>query len=118
MAGGFVAIRELCLRRGGYCHYDGTMAKMTVRLPDPVLERLRARSRLEGRSLNDATVDAILRGLGEVVTDAPWRALGQLVQSPPSESFDLDVIRRARQSLREAGAGLQKDLDWVRGDDP
>ena len=103
------------------CHYNGSMvAKFTLRLPDDVAGRLHARSQEEGHSLNETTVRAIRRGLGESETnDAWWRALGDLVEEPPRAKFDLEEFRRLRQALHATAAevqGLLDELEWSRED--
>ncbi len=92
------------------------LAKITLRVPEPLLDRLRELSRKEGRSLNDAAVRALERGLGGLVHDEGWLALGSLVEVPPSAQHEPDELRRMWSDLGAGARGLDEDLDWVRGD--
>ena len=92
------------------------LAKATLRLPAPLLEKLRERSRQEGRSLNETAIRAIERGLGGVASDEGWLALGSLLEERPARRYDADQLRRRWARLGPGAHGLQEDLDWVRGD--
>lgn len=92
------------------------MAKVTLRLPAPLLERLRERGRQEGRSLNDTAVQALERGLGGPAADEGWRALGSILEVTPGHAYDPDALRRLWAGTGSAGRGLSADLDWVRGE--
>ena len=98
------------------CHYTGTMIKTTLRLPEPVAAKLRERSRLEGRSMNDVAIDALARGLGEESPDDALRALRSLIVRPATGVFDPEEHERWRREFGLDG-NLQEDLDWVRGSD-
>jgi len=99
------------------CHYNGTMlAKATLRLPAPLMERLRERSRQEGRSVNEMAVLAIERGLGGNPVDEGWLALGPILEEPPTLPYDPVEFQRLRARLGPASRGLLEDLDWVRGE--
>jgi hypothetical protein len=91
------------------------VAKATLRLPVSLLERLREKSRLEGRSLNETAVEAIERGLGGA-PDEGWLALRSVVEAPPSTRYDAEELRRLRARLGPGSRGLSEDLDWARGE--
>ena len=90
---------------------------MTLRLPEPVLARLRERSRHEGRSLNETAVHALRLGLGDSESTEDWRALGSLVAVPPRHSYDPVRLRQLRAGIVVDASGLMQELDWVRGSD-
>jgi hypothetical protein len=92
------------------------LAKATLRLPAPLLERLRERSREEGRSLNETAARAIERGLGGSDSDEGWLALGSVLEEVPTRRYDGDGLRRRWNRLGRSGHGLHEDLDWVRGE--
>jgi hypothetical protein len=92
------------------------LAKATLRLPAPLLERLRKKSKEDGRSLNETAARAIERGLGGTASDEGWLALGSVLEEPPTRPFDRDAMRMRWQRLGRATRGLPEDLDWVRGD--
>jgi len=89
-------------------------AKATLRLPAPLLERLRERSRQEGRSLNETAIRAIERGLGGPPADQGWRALDPVLEVVPGHAYDPDALRQRWARLESAARGLPADLDWVR----
>ena len=91
------------------------MTKTTLRLPDPVMDALRERSREEGRSLNDLAVEALLRGLGQPSPDSAVRILGALLARPATARFDRARIRQERLRLGLQASDLSADLDWIRG---
>jgi len=90
------------------------MEKATFRLPEWELERMRARSRRERRSLNAIASEVIARGLGQAPEvagqTAVAAALGSLLVRP--------ALRRYESSGAEpaADADLIDALDWTRGD--
>jgi Arc-like DNA binding domain len=92
------------------------LAKATLRLPAPLLEKLRERSREEGRSLNETAARAIERGLGGTASDEGWLALGTVLEEPPTRPYDGDDLRRRWHRLGRGALGLPEDLDWVRGE--
>jgi hypothetical protein len=92
------------------------LAKATLRLPAPLLEKLRERSRQEGRSLNETAILAIERGLGGGSSEEGWLALGSVLEEPPTRPYDADELRRRWDRLGPGARGLQEDLDWVRGE--
>jgi hypothetical protein len=92
------------------------LAKTTLRLPQPLMDELRERSRLEGRSLNETAVHAIERGLGRLAADEGWLALGAVLEEMPARQYDAAALRRRWSRLGPRSRGLQDDLDWVRGD--
>jgi hypothetical protein len=92
------------------------LAKTTLRLPEPLMERLRERSRQEGRSVNEMAVLAIERGLGGNPADEGWLALAPILEEPPTLPYDPDELRQMRARLGPATQGLLEDLDWVRGE--
>lgn len=103
--------------RSASCRYDGTMfAKATLRLPVPLLERLRERSRQEGRSLNETAIHALELGLGGPAAEESWRALGRVLEVAPTHRYDADSLRRRWARLGPAARGLPADLDWIRGE--
>src|SRR5579859_4548564 len=89
-----------CCGKSGYellvhvkCHYDGNMAKTTLRIPDFLLEKLRERSRDEGRSLNAVAVDTLTRGLGlNTGTSGLAEILGDLVARPATKKYDRERV--------------------------
>ncbi len=96
-------------------------AKLTVRLPETTIEKLREQSRIEGRSLNETVVLAIRRGLGERVSDDEWwRALGPIHGVPPARAYDEEEVERLIAELgpdrRALARGLMEELDWSRGE--
>jgi hypothetical protein len=92
------------------------LAKATLRLPAPLLKRLRERSREEGRSLNETAIQAIERGLGGMSSDDGWLALGSVLEEAPERRYDADLVRQRWSRLGPGARGLHEDLDWVRGD--
>ena len=58
------------------------MTKTTLRLPEHVMSKLRQRSQIEGRSVNDIAIDALSRGLGEERKEDALRSLGKLLARP------------------------------------
>lgn len=92
------------------------LAKATLRLPGPLLEKLREMSRQEGRSLNDTAVRAIERGLGGTAQDESWLALSTVLEEAPARPYDADKVRRRWSRLGPGVRGLHEDLDWVRGE--
>ena len=92
------------------------LAKATLRLPPPLLEKLRERSRQEGRSLNDTAVHALERGLCGTALDEGWLALGSVLDEPPTRRYDASSLRRRWERLGPGAHGLHEDLDWVRGE--
>jgi hypothetical protein len=92
--------------------------KITLRLPERLVERLREWSQTEGVSVNEAAVRALRRGLGDgdAQPDADWRVLGDLVEVPPAARLDVEELRALRQRLALSGAqGMMDELEWVRG---
>ena len=92
------------------------LAKATLRLPAPLLDRLRERSRQEGRSLNETAVQVIERGLGGEVTEEGWLAFGSMLEEAPLRHYDADELRGRWKRLGPGARSLREDLDWVRGD--
>jgi hypothetical protein len=82
----------------------------------PLFDRLRKRSRLEGRSLNEMAVLAIERGLGGGTADEGWLALASMLEVPPAARYDPEALRELQARLGPAARGLSEDLDWVRGE--
>jgi hypothetical protein len=80
------------------------------------MERLRERSRQEGRSLNETAVHAIELGLGAGVPDEGWRAFGSLIEEMPSQRYDPHEFRERWARLGPGARGLGEDLDWARGE--
>lgn len=98
------------------CHYDGTM-KTTVRLPEPLMEELRARSREDRRSINATIVDVLWRGLGsERPSQRIEDVLGDLVVKPALKKFDPQRFEQMREEFGDTGDGLVDAFEWVRGD--
>ena len=91
------------------------MTKTTLRLPEPVAAKLRERSRLERRSMNDVAIDALARGLGEESPDDAMRPLRGMIFRPATHKFDPEEFEEMRQRLGLENGDLQEDLDWVRG---
>lgn len=99
------------------CHYDGSMTKTTLRLPDYLLEKLRERSREEGRSLNTVAVETLWRGLGlEAATDDVVAILGDMVVRPATKSFDPEALEQHLAGIRREARDLTESLDWTRED--
>ena len=92
------------------------LAKATLRLPPSLLQRLRERSKEEGRSLNETAARAIERGLGGAASDEGWSALGSVLEEPPTRRYDGDELRQRWDRLGRGARGLHEDLDWVRGE--
>ncbi len=92
------------------------LAKATLRLPAPLLEKLREKSRQEGRSLNETAVRALERGIRGVASDEGWLALGSVLEEPPMRTFNADELRQRWDRLGPGARGLPEDLDWVRGE--
>jgi hypothetical protein len=92
------------------------LAKATLRLPGPLMDKLRERSRQEGRSLNETAIHALERGLGGVASDEGWLALGGVLEEPPTQRYDPEELRRRWERLGPGARGLHEDLDWVRGE--
>ncbi|HYW26836.1 MAG TPA: Arc family DNA-binding protein [Terriglobales bacterium] len=92
------------------------LAKATLRLPAPLLERLRERSREEGRSLNETAARAIERGLGGTASDEGWLGLGSVLEELPARRYDGVGLRHRWERLGSGTRRLHEDLDWVRGD--
>ncbi|HEV2126664.1 MAG TPA: Arc family DNA-binding protein [Chloroflexota bacterium] len=99
--------------------------KLTVRLPDRVVEKLRARSEADGLSLNETVVRTLEHGLEHPSTQPEeewWRALGDLVARPPLQPFDPESLHRLHQLWqqhpigRERARGVMDALEWVRSD--
>jgi hypothetical protein len=89
--------------------------KLTLRIPEPLMAKLRDQSRREGRSLNETAALVFERGLGGS-GDEGWLALGSLVETQPSATFVPADLDEMRSRLGDAAHGLQQDLDWVRGE--
>jgi hypothetical protein len=92
------------------------LAKTTLRIPQPLMSKLRERSREEGRSLNETAVTAIEKGLGEETAGEGWRVLGSLVEQPSTRCFRRADFEPLWERLGAAGHGILQDLDWARGD--
>ena len=99
------------------------MVKLTVRLPDDVVERLRDRSRSARQSVNKVLLETLWRGLGEELPENEgWRSFGELVERPASQRFDAKqwraLVRKAgsAERRRELSAGLLEALDQTRED--
>ncbi|HVA22935.1 MAG TPA: hypothetical protein VMW62_00915, partial [Chloroflexota bacterium] len=88
----------------------------TLRLPDYLMDKLRTKSALEGRSLNDTAVDVLLQGLGEPAGQETWRSLRGLVERPPAGNVDLAEVRRLSVQLPPAAAAVIRELDRARQD--
>jgi hypothetical protein len=87
--------------------------KATFRLPDWELEKLRERSRREGRSLNTVAAEVIAAGLGQTGAAAERMplnvALGHLLARPARRSWTGPASASSPVPLLDA-------LDWTRGD--
>jgi len=96
------------------------VTKMTLRLPDYLAKRLREDSEECGRSLNDAAIYAIARGLEAPKSvdedDRWWLTLGDLLERPPTEKFDLEALRRFHATLPPTDTSIDDTLDWIRQD--
>jgi hypothetical protein len=93
------------------------MAKTTLRLPDYLLEKLRERSREEGRSLNTVAVETLWRGLGlEMAPDDVVGILGDIVVRPATKQFDPEPFERHLAGMRREARDLTEALDWTRED--
>jgi hypothetical protein len=91
------------------CHHDGTMRKITLRLPDWEVAELRERGRVERRSMNTVAGDAIARGLaGRDASADDLRALGSMVARP--------ALRAHSPGEGPPRAELDQALDWTRGE--
>ena len=89
--------------------------KVTLRVPEDLMDRLREKSRVEGRSLNDAAVAALASGLGAARDDG-WRSLGSLVSVPPERAYDPAEFAKLRAATGACLSGFMEALDWVRGE--
>ncbi|HEV2954199.1 MAG TPA: hypothetical protein VG015_08920 [Candidatus Dormibacteraeota bacterium] len=92
------------------------LKKATLRIPQPLLAKLREQSLREGRSLNQTAVRAIERGLGGTVSAEDWLALGSVIESAPTLPYDPTELRKLRAGLGPHARDLQDDLDLVRGE--
>jgi hypothetical protein len=92
------------------------IAKATFRVPVRLLDKLRELSKQEGRSLNDMAVLTFERGLGEAPSEEKWQVLIPLLEEIPEGRIDLSEIEKLWEKIGGAGYGLEKDLDWVRGE--
>ncbi len=96
--------------------------KLTVRLPERVVEKLRARSEADGLSLNETVVRALEHGLDHPSSESEgewWRSLGDLVARPPLQPFDPERLRWQQQQQPiglDDARGVMEELDWVRDD--
>jgi len=85
------------------------------------MNRLRERSRAEGRSVNEVAVDALARGLGDESPNSAVRVLGTLLARPATllpppatAAYEPSQMRKARQELGLRRGDLSLDLDWIR----
>lgn len=86
------------------------MEKVTLRLPEWEVERLREESRAQGKSLNTVASEVIGRGLGQPTGAADLiRQLGPMVARPPVRPYRAEAAGVDRPGLSDA-------LDWSRGD--
>lgn len=93
------------------------MAKTTIRLPENLLEKLRERSREEGRSLNTVAVETLWRGLGlEAAPDDVVAILGDIVVRPATKTFDADALEQSLARSRREARDLPEALEWMRDD--
>lgn len=98
-------------------HYDGTMTKTTLRIPDYLFDELRERSRQQRTSLNATAIDALRRGLGKGTSNpAMSDLLGPLIVQPATMTFDPDELERRLSGLTEEQRDLSTALDWTRED--
>ena len=91
------------------------MVRVTLPIPERVLLRLRERSQVEGRSMNETAVEALLQGLGEEPPAPDWRILGGLAEVPPAQTYDPAQWTSLRLSDASSARDLEDALDWVRG---
>lgn len=91
------------------------MTKTTLRLPEPIMDKLRERSRTEGRSINEVAVEALLRGLGQESPDSVVRILGALLARPATARYDRQRMRQERLRSGMRAGDFSDDLDWIRG---
>jgi hypothetical protein len=92
------------------------VTKLTLRLPDDVAARLRAKTAKEGTSLNDAVVRAVRRDLGDEPEDEWWRTLGDLLERPPLAKFDPEALKRFHALLPKTDTSIDDTLNWLRQD--
>jgi hypothetical protein len=92
------------------------VTKLTLRLPDDIAARLRAKTAQEGTSLNDAVVRAVRRDLGDEPEDEWWRTLGDLLERPPLAKFDPEALKRLHAKLPPSTRSIDEDLEWIRQD--
>jgi hypothetical protein len=93
------------------------MAKTTLRLPENLLDKLRERSREEGRSLNTVAVETLWRGLGREAAPGDAVAfLGDIVVRPATNDFDPEALERRLDRTRREARDLTGALEWTRGD--
>jgi hypothetical protein len=87
------------------------MEKATFRLPGWQLDRLRAESEQQQRSVNSVMIDVIARGLGQPSDSGDLvRTLGPLVARPPLAQHEFNLEPVVLQPK------LDEALDWGRGD--
>lgn len=113
----FSRSRDLHLHLTLICQYAGTMNKATFRLPGPLLEELRQRSRQEGRSINAVAIDALRLGLGSGVTNPDLHEiLGPLVVKPATGVYTAGDVERALAGVSDPARDLWKPFEWTRGE--
>lgn len=99
------------------CHYDGIMEKTTLRIPAPLLEELRRRSRQEGRSINAVAVEALRLGLGNgVVNPDLHEILGPLIAKPATMVYSRARLDCTLGEASEQARGLWDAFEWTRGE--
>lgn len=91
--------------------------KTTFRLPDPLFEELRSRSREEGQSLNATAIDTLWRGLGIDPIDRDLSTvLGSLIAERATTTYEPDRVEERLATLHQSARDLREALDWTRQD--
>lgn len=91
------------------------MSKATFRIPDPLLEELRKRSRQEGRSINAVVVDSLRSGLGKrPVNPKLEEILGPLIAKPATRTYTIGDAERALAELPVHARDLREAFEWTR----
>ncbi len=99
------------------CQYDGTMNKATFRIPAPLLEELRQRSRQEGRSINAVAIDALRLGLGsDVMNPDLHEVLSPLVVKPATSVYTAGDVDRGLAGVSNHARDLWEAFGWTRGE--
>ncbi|MGI8968114.1 MAG: hypothetical protein ACR2GA_03310 [Chloroflexota bacterium] len=93
------------------------MNKATFRIPAPLLEELRQRSRQEGRSINAVAIEALRVGLGsDVINPDLHDILGPLIVKPATSTYTVGDVERGLAGVSDQARDLWEALEWTRGE--